>query len=197
MIHEFYKLHNLKEGDEIVFVKNGDYDYEIFPSRVFEKLKSSSSEEGELNADYEKQLAPAEYNNNDMEGSFSDDQINISVKSRKGQTSFRQKLMGAYQEKCCVTGTSVPIVLEAAHIEPHASETDYSIDNGLLLRADIHKLFDSGDLSVDEFYQVHISDRLLGTNYEGYSGKVLNLINSDNLRERLRVKHSNFLKMNA
>lgn len=65
-----------------------------------------------------------------------------AIKTRRGQPEFRKSLIAAYQGQCCVTGCAVESVLEAAHIIPHAQESDYKVTNGLLLRADIHTLYD-------------------------------------------------------
>lgn len=63
---------------------------------------------------------------------------------RLGQPKFRKLLLKVYGSACAVTGTAAEAVLEAAHIEPHAVRGRNAADNGLLLRADIHVLFDLG-----------------------------------------------------
>ena len=70
------------------------------------------------------------------------------VSGRKGQTNFRKKLIEANKAaQCCFTGTVIPEIIEAAHIVPYLSEDDNHIENGLLLRADIHSLFDANLLA--------------------------------------------------
>lgn len=64
------------------------------------------------------------------------------VAVRRGQKEFRDALRGRYNDTCLVTGCRDVAVLEAAHIVPYRGENDNHIDNGLLLRADIHTLFD-------------------------------------------------------
>ena len=61
---------------------------------------------------------------------------------RKGQQRFRRALQTLYAGKCAFTGTCEESVLEACHIIPHARTGNDSPDNGLLLRSDIHVLFD-------------------------------------------------------
>ena len=61
---------------------------------------------------------------------------------RKGQSRFRKALHTLYGSRCAFTGTDEQIVLEACHIISHAKTGDNSLDNGLLLRSDIHVLFD-------------------------------------------------------
>ncbi len=61
---------------------------------------------------------------------------------RRGQSRFRMALQQLYGTRCAITGTPEESVLEACHIIPHAKTGDNSLDNGLLLRSDIHVLFD-------------------------------------------------------
>ncbi len=61
---------------------------------------------------------------------------------RKGQSRFRKALHTLYGSRCAFTGTDEEAVLEACHIISHAKTGDNSLDNGLLLRSDIHVLFD-------------------------------------------------------
>lgn len=64
------------------------------------------------------------------------------------QADFRAALM-ACDKRCVVTGETMPEVLEAAHIIPSKDKGDEVVRNGILLRADIHRLFDSGKFSID------------------------------------------------
>lgn len=67
---------------------------------------------------------------------------------RAHQSVFRTNLLAAYGSRCAVAGTDVVEVLEAAHIDPHTLSGDNRTDNGLLLRADLHTLFDLDRLCV-------------------------------------------------
>lgn len=64
------------------------------------------------------------------------------IRERRGQQQFRDSLRERYGDRCLVTGCEVLAVLEAAHISPYRGEGDNHPENGLLLRADIHTLFD-------------------------------------------------------
>ena len=74
--------------------------------------------------------------------------IERSILSRRGQTSFRQALLTA-QKVCAVSGCGLVDILEAAHISPYRGEKDNHTTNGLLLRADIHTLFDLHLLGIE------------------------------------------------
>ena len=96
------------------------------------------------------------------------------VKRRLGQSVFRLSLLNAYDSKCAVTGCIVVEALEAAHIEPHIDSTSNEVANGLLLRADIHTLFDRHLIGVDPASKtIVIAKKLAGTSYEELNGKPL------------------------
>lgn len=90
----------------------------------------------------------------------------FSRKVRKGQTKFRDLLIHLYDGKCSVTGTSPVSVLEAAHIYEHSKSGINNSDNGLLLRADIHLLFDEGLFKINpDNLKLVLSPTLKGTVY--------------------------------
>lgn len=68
---------------------------------------------------------------------------------REGQSLFRAQLLEAYRGRCAITGYDLPDALEAAHIAPYRGRQTNIISNGLLLRADIHGLFDAGVITID------------------------------------------------
>lgn len=80
------------------------------------------------------------------------------LRARRGQGAFRQSLRAAYGDACMVTGCTVVDLLEAAHISPYRGAADHHVENGLLLRADIHTLFDLDLLGIEPealFIRVH------------------------------------------
>ena len=64
------------------------------------------------------------------------------------QPAFRNAVLQAYGRKCCITGCAIEKCLEAAHIDRFADSGNDSVTNGILLRADIHRLFDAGLIKV-------------------------------------------------
>lgn len=72
-----------------------------------------------------------------------------AIKQRRGQTRFRNILLAHFKERCVISGTGIVSLLEAAHIRPHARGGSSTVDNGLLLRADLHTLFDLGMLTLE------------------------------------------------
>ena len=72
----------------------------------------------------------------------------ILIQPRLGQGAFRMMVTDAYDRRCVVTGERTLPVLEAAHIKPYSLVGRHEISNGLLLRSDLHTLFDLGYMTV-------------------------------------------------
>lgn len=95
------------------------------------------------------------------------------IRERRGRESFRRMLCDRFQNRCVVTGCSALAVLEAAHIMPYRCVGDNDCQNGLLLRADIHTLFDLDLLSIEpRSWIVRIHPRI-EDQYGEYAGKRL------------------------
>ena len=97
-----------------------------------------------------------------------------SIAQRRGQRAFRQSLLGAYEGKCAITECAVADVLEASHIYPYQGPGTNHVTNGLLLRADIHTLFDCGLITIDpDSLMVVTKEQLRGSNYWAYNNRPL------------------------
>lgn len=102
--------------------------------------------------------------------------IIAAVIRRLGQQAFRRKLISAYASCCAVTQCKSLWVLEAAHITPYRGIRTNSVNNGLLLRADVHTLYDLALISVEPNRRVVRVSRLLqGSEYEQFDGRALTL----------------------
>jgi hypothetical protein len=62
--------------------------------------------------------------------------------ARPGQAKFRKALDEAYGARCCISNCAVPLAINAAHVTPFARRQSNATSNGLLLRSDLHALFD-------------------------------------------------------
>jgi putative restriction endonuclease len=82
------------------------------------------------------------------------------TRGRLGQQSFQAVVLDAYHRRCAVTGERIRPVLQAAHIKPLPRGGEHRLDNGLLLRSDVHTLFDRGYLGVDPKFRLVVSPRL-------------------------------------
>jgi len=91
----------------------------------------------------------------------------IPVRPRLGQGSFRTAITDVYQRRCAVTHEKVLPALIAAHILPVAQGGEHRIDNGLLLRADVHELFDAGYVTITPDHKFRVSARLVSDFHNG------------------------------
>ena len=82
------------------------------------------------------------------------------VRNRLGQGTFRSVAIDAYARRCPLTGEKILPVLQASHIKPVTVGGQHRIDNGLLLRSDVHTLLDKGYLGVSPDYRLLVSRRL-------------------------------------
>jgi len=100
------------------------------------------------------------------------------AKVRLGQGSFRLLITDIYNRRCAVSGERTLPVLEAAHIKPYSESGPHAIQNGLLLRSDLHKLFDAGYVTVTQDYSIEVSRKIReefqnGRDYYKFHGKKL------------------------
>ena len=98
--------------------------------------------------------------------------IESSIVQRQGQGEFRARLLNIYQGRCAVTGCDASSALEAAHIVPYRGRETNLDENGILLRADIHTLFDLGLIAIDSSTMtIVLSPTLSGGHYSLLAGK--------------------------
>lgn len=100
------------------------------------------------------------------------------TRARLGQGAFRVLVIDSYERRCAVTGEKTLPVLEAAHIRPYAEQGPHAVRNGLLLRSDLHRLFDLGYVTVTPELKLEVSSRLReewhnGREYYAYHGREL------------------------
>ena len=103
------------------------------------------------------------------------------VAPRLGQGSFRIAVMNAYQNRCAITGEKTLPALAASHIRPYSKFGPHFISNGILLRSDLHSLFDLGYLTVTMDYRVEVSGRIRkeyenGRHYYALQGQELAVV---------------------
>jgi predicted restriction endonuclease len=141
----------------------------------------------------------ADHANSDDEEGYSQEEVDRrprverQISERRGQQAFRDALMRRYGNCCLVTGCKVVAVLEAAHIKPYRGLNDNHVKNGLLLRADIHTLFDLDLLGIEPdsmCVELHPS---IAEEYGALAGKALRS-QSDRgpSREALRQRYEQF-----
>lgn len=120
---------------------------------------------------------------------FGDERVWLTKEAplRPGQKEFRDAIVARYGGRCLVSGCRVERLLQAAHIFPFRGEkTDHPL-NGLLLRVDLHLLFDEGMLRVDPVdLRIDVAPALDGSEYERFRGE--RLLCHDNPRIRPSAK---------
>lgn len=110
------------------------------------------------------------------------------TRARLGQGAFRVLVTEAYDRRCAITGERTLPVLEAAHIKPYSRTGPHLVSNGLLLRSDLHILFDDGYITITDNLRIEISKRIKeefenGREYYQYRGKELVIV-PDGLGDR-------------
>ncbi|EKZ5662717.1 HNH endonuclease [Klebsiella aerogenes] len=96
--------------------------------------------------------------------------IERHIKKRRGQKTFRDQLLKS-NPVCAVTGCMLVDILEAAHIDAYRNDSHNHISNGLLLRSDIHTLYDLNHLAIDpDKKTLHFSKKALSEKYSEYEG---------------------------
>ena len=111
----------------------------------------------------------------------------ITVRPRLGQGLFSLKVREAYAGACAVTSEHSGPVLEAAHIMPYGHGGEHRVDNGLLLRSDLHRLYDRGYVTVTPDYVFLVGESLRedfrnGRSYYNLSGTTITT--PDELQQR-------------
>lgn len=118
-----------------------------------------------------------------------------AIRVRRGQQAFRAQLLAAYGGRCVITGCKVKDLLEAAHITPYLGRVTNHTSNGLLMRSDLHTLFDCGLLAIDpETRKVVVSSKLKASSYSKIDGVKLrdplqlsDSPSTNNLRKRFKL----------
>jgi putative restriction endonuclease len=111
------------------------------------------------------------------------------IRPRLGQGAFRIAVTDAYGRQCAVSGGRVLPALEAAHIRAYGEGGEHEVSNGLLLRRDIHSVFDAGYVTIDQDFRFVVSDRVRtdfnnGNEYRRLHGTRLTLPSNPRLAPR-------------
>lgn len=173
---------------------------ELDPSRVeaiiARHLPSDSSVLSSMAVRQTIDAADAGVDASDYHPSMSDRRGTIlkAIRQRRGQQKFRAGLIRRYGRICLISGCDLLDVLEAAHIWPHRGDSDNHVENGLLLRADLHTLFDLNLLGIEpESMKVLISQAVQSAGYAMFAGQTLRVKSSGRpSRAALALRWSEF-----
>ena len=116
------------------------------------------------------------------------------VTPRLGQGAFRLAVTDAYKRECAISHGRVLPALDAAHIRPYSEGGEHAVQNGILLRKDIHSVFDAGYVTFDDDFRMVVSDRVRtdfnnGNEYRRLHGHSLSLPEIETLRPSMEHVH--------
>lgn len=124
-----------------------------------------------------------------------------SIVVRQGQGRFRRELINVYNGRCAVTGELTLEVLDAAHIMPYLGRHTNSVNNGILIRTDLHNLFDFNLLSIEpSSWRIEIHPSIASDYYRALHGKQISLPKSTQhwpSREFMEIHWNNYNAMKA
>ena len=83
-----------------------------------------------------------------------------TVLPRLGQGTFRIMVTDAYERRCALTSEKTLPALDAAHIKPYAEADGHTISNGILMRRDLHALFDKGYITINPTFEIEVSRKI-------------------------------------
>ncbi len=120
------------------------------------------------------------------------DRVDAVRAERDGQGTFRLRLLQAYEGQCAVTGEHATPVLDAAHIQPYLGPGSNHPQNGLVLRSDLHRLYDKGYVTVTPDLRLEVSSRLRdefenGRHYYEMAGRKMHVPRDDRLAPSARA----------
>lgn len=112
--------------------------------------------------------------------------------ARLGQATFRSLILDNYNRKCAITAEKILPVLHSAHIKPYNLGGEHKSNNGILLREDIHTLFDRGYVTISPDYHFEVSKRIKidfnnGKNYYALHGKEILLPQNKNDQPEIKL----------
>jgi putative restriction endonuclease len=107
-----------------------------------------------------------------------------TIRPRLGQGAFKVAVTDAYRRSCAITEEHSLPAFEATHIKLYGESGPHAVHNGLLLRSDVRRLFDSGYITVTPDYCIEVSGRLKeefenGRYYYPFHGRFLHHIPED------------------
>lgn len=103
-----------------------------------------------------------------------DDYAERRIEIRRGQAQFRSILFEEYERSCAITSCSVPALLDACHIKPYSDFANYHPSNGILLRTDIHTLFDLNLIKIHPKHRrIQVDKSIKDDTYQELSGSIV------------------------
>ncbi|AXB55219.1 HNH endonuclease [Flavobacterium fluviale] len=120
------------------------------------------------------------------------EKIQIQINKRRNQSKFRENICKLYENKCAISNNGIIEVLDAAHIISHSKSGINKNDNGILLRSDLHILFDKNLITIDpQTFEILIDKTLVNSSYYKYHKNKIKLpIGNKYLLKKWENQHS-------
>jgi hypothetical protein len=130
-----------------------------------------------------------------IETLYSDYKIFKNKQDRIEQEQFRRDLINKYR-KCIITGSTCLSELEAAHIVNFREDnSNNNIDNGLLLKSNIHKTFDDNLWCINpKSLLIEVKNNIDAGEIMNYNGCKINIIFNDKMLINLKKRYNDFIK---
>jgi putative restriction endonuclease len=143
----------------------------LSPDEAFDREHSGTNARGERDQGLAEQETDVDFVPGDGDER---DLVERAIRLRRGQARFRRSLIAQYGARCMISKCALLHLVEAAHIAPFRRKADHSVANGLLLRADLHTLFDLDLLGVNPAtLLVHLHPSVREAGYAALEGAVL------------------------
>ncbi|MGE6833917.1 HNH endonuclease, partial [Priestia megaterium] len=121
----------------------------------------------------------------------------VQRKKRITPNIFKELILSTY-ERCAISGETTRAVLEACHIQKYINKESDHVQNGILLRKDIHTLYDNCLITIDENYIVHVSEELESDHYQLFNNKKLYLPNNEyDYPSKIALRYHNSMPVNG
>lgn len=161
------------DADEFVWLKSGSpADSQSAVGKLLQKARQEATQKTTQKAGQKTGPTQAPLEAKDLEDARK--RIAKSLIVREGQPEFRKALLQAYDNCCAISGCDAIQALEAAHIYPYRGKQTNVTSNGLLLRADLHRLFDLGLIAINSITMtVMVAPPLANSTYQNLQGKKL------------------------
>lgn len=124
--------------------------------------------------------------------------VAAQVMRRRRQDAFRKNVLEAYGGKCALTEVSTRNVLQAAHIDSFAKSQSHAVTNGILLRADVHLLYDAHLLTIrPDSGRIVVSDWVQDPMYRDLDGRQMRFPKNKDYRPDEQLLEINFQSYNS
>lgn len=124
--------------------------------------------------------------------------VSSQITVREGQGNFREQLIREYGCRCCISGCEEGAVIEAAHITPYKGKHTNILENGLLMRVDIHRLFDKHLIAIEAVSMtVRVAKSVTDEYYRSLNGAKIKLRARKKTKRFLQDHYNSFLTLGS